>query len=103
MSAKRPQPMSAAAIDAAWRNLTVAAADRSARSDTIKERLATERREEKKIDRRTLRKTGRTQQVNIRLRQATRDDIQRLSETHGWLIGEVIEHAIEALKAQMQR
>lgn len=88
-------------IASAWRNMVEAAGEPTTRIAGLKNRLAEERREPAKIDGRSLRKTGRTLQVNVRMKQGTKASIERIASSRNWLIGEVIEHAVAALEAQI--
>ena len=82
---------------AAWARLVEQAKEAPPRTMTVGEHLRDEKRQPQKVDGRSLRKTGRTEQFNVRLRAGTKQEVQRLAEAHGWLIGEVIEHAVVAL------
>ena len=59
--------------------------------------ISLEKKALKKIDGRSLRKTGRTQQFNARVKASTKREIQHIAKSQGWLIGEAIEHAVAAL------
>ena len=88
---------------AAWARLVEQAKEPPARTMTVGEHLRDEQRQPKKVDRRSLRKTGRTEQFNVRLKSATKQEIQRLADDNGWLIGEAIEHAVAALNEKLTR
>lgn len=88
-------------IQMKWQRLVATSGGDVPRGSSATERLASERREQKKVDGRTLRKTGRTHQVNVRLKQETKDAIQRVAAAKNWLIGEVIEHAVALLESQL--
>ena len=103
MAMKKQTSISDHATDAAWRNLVELAGDLAATRGSLKSRIATERRTDKKLDGRSLRRTGRTVQQNVRLRLETTAEIKNIAEAQGWLVGEVIEQAIEALKVQLQK
>ena len=103
MATKNHTSLSDQATDAAWRNLIELAGDPAATRGSLESRIATERRTDKKLDGRSLRRTGRTVQQNVRLRLETTAEIKTIAEAQGWLVGEVIEQAIEALKAQLQK
>jgi len=49
------------------------------------------------LDGRSLRATGRTLQLNIKATAKTKADILRLAKQQGWLVSEVVEHAVAAL------
>lgn len=73
------------------------------RAPSVIEQLSGGKREGPKVDGRSLRKTGRTEQFNVRLRSETKQDIQALADSNGWLIAEVIEKALEALREKLSR
>lgn len=99
MSDKPTRP-GAMDVEAGWRRLQqLGGSDR--RGPDVKDRLAAEKRAAKKIDRRTLRRTGRTEQFNVRLKQETKDAILRLAEANNWLNGEVVERAIALLEQHL--
>jgi predicted transcriptional regulator len=47
--------------------------------------------------------SGRTAQLNVRVSQELRDDIDRLATEHGLLIAEIIEQAVAAWKEKVNR
>ena len=49
------------------------------------------------LDGRSLRATGRTLQLNIKATVRTKADILRIAKQQGWLVSEVVEHAVAAL------
>lgn len=49
------------------------------------------------LDGRSLRATGRTLQLNIKATVKTKVDILRIAREQGWLVSEVVEHAVAAL------
>jgi len=49
------------------------------------------------LDGRSLRATGRTLQLNIKATARTKADILRIAKEQGWLVSEVVEHAVAAL------
>ena len=49
------------------------------------------------LDGRSLRATGRTLQLNIKATAKTKTDILRIAKQQGWLVSEVVEHAVAAL------
>lgn len=53
---------------------------------------------EQKLDRRSLRRTGRTEQLNVRVKAETKQTIHAIAEQNGLKIAQVIERAIEALE-----
>lgn len=69
---------------------------RQSKGATVRERLELEDQDIGKIDRR---KSGRVHQMNLRVSDATREDFRTLCADTGWIPAEVLEHAIEALKA----
>lgn len=101
MSIKKPPIVDPDDIQAKWQRIINASGGEVRQAPALKDRLAAEKRDEKKVDGRTLRRTGRTQQVNIRLKQQTKDSIQRIATAQDWLIGEVIEHAVTLLEAHL--
>ena len=46
-------------------------------------------------------KTGRTAQLNCRVMPAIFSKVYKIADRHGWLVGETVEHAIEALERDM--
>jgi hypothetical protein len=52
------------------------------------------------LDGRSLRATGRTMQMNVKVTAATKGEILRLAQERGQLVAEVIEDAIAALTLQ---
>ena len=89
-------------IKSAWSQLVEIAKSGENRTRSVDEHVKAERAELKKIDGRTLRKTGRTDQLNVRVAAETKAEIQALANAHDWLIGEVIEKAVAALKREMR-
>lgn len=55
------------------------------------------------VDGRSLRATGRTAHLNLKATAETREHIVRIAQEQGWLMAEVIEHAIRALNEQLDR
>ncbi len=51
------------------------------------------------LRRRTRPKTGRVHQLNVKLTRETIEYVYDLADTRGWIVAEVIEHALELLKA----
>jgi len=51
------------------------------------------------VRRRARRKTGRVHQLNVKLTRETIEYVYDLADTRGWIVAEVIEHALEVLKA----
>ena len=49
------------------------------------------------LDGRSLRATGRILQLNIKATAKTKMDILRIAKQQGWLVSEVVEHAVAAL------
>jgi|GEM_PF-1843574 len=54
------------------------------------------------LRRRTRPKTGRVHQLNVKLTRETIEYVYDLADTRGWIVAEVIEHALELLKAAPQ-
>ncbi len=44
------------------------------------------------------RRTGRNIQLNLKVDRETADRLYRLADEHGWVLGETLEHALEALE-----
>lgn len=44
------------------------------------------------------RRTGRNIQLNLKVDRETADRLYRLADRHGWVLGETLEHALEALE-----
>ena len=89
-------------IKTAWGRLIDIARSGEARTKSADQHIKIEREEARKVDGRTLQKTGRTEQLNVRVRAETKAEIQALANAHGWLIAEVIEKAVSSLKARME-
>jgi hypothetical protein len=47
------------------------------------------------------RRTGRNMQLNIKATQGTVDLFYRLTDSQGWVLGETLEHALEALEREL--
>ena len=47
------------------------------------------------------RRTGRNIQLNIKVSQATADELYRLADEQDWVLGETLEYALEALRAKL--
>jgi hypothetical protein len=45
------------------------------------------------------RRTGRNIQLNLKVDRETADLLYRLADQHGWVLGETLRHALEALDA----
>lgn len=58
---------------------------------------AAEPEQEPVLDGRSLRATGRVLQLNIKATAKTKADILRIARQQGWLVSEVVEHAVAAL------
>jgi len=69
---------------------------RKSKGATVRERMELEDQDISKVDKR---KSGRVHQMNLRVSDATREDFKRLCDETGWIPAEVLEHAIDALKA----
>ena len=89
-------------IDVAWARLVEMAKTGTPRTKSVDAQIQAEQAGAKKVDGRTLRKTGRTEQLNVRVAAETKAEIQALAGANDWLIGEVIERAVIALKAQLE-
>ena len=48
-------------------------------------------------------RTGRNIQLNVKVRQETLDSFYEISDQEGWVLGETLEHALEALKRELAR
>ncbi len=46
-------------------------------------------------------RTGRNIQLNVKVRQETLDSLYELSDQQGWVLGETLEHALEALRREL--
>ena len=57
--------------------------------------------EAKPFRRRGRRRTGRTVQFNMKVTQATSDRFVRLADAHGWVFGEMLERALDALEREL--
>jgi hypothetical protein len=44
------------------------------------------------------RRTGRNIQLNLKVDQGTADRLYRIADQHGWVLGETLEYALEALE-----
>ena len=86
-----------------WARLVADTRGAPTRSLSAESYVAASKRPQPKVDGRSLRKTGRTEQFNVRLKADTKLAIQRLADENDWLIGEVIEHAIAALTVQLHK
>ena len=47
-------------------------------------------------------KTGRTAGLNCRVRPATLDKVYQIADEQGWLVGETVERAVQALERELQ-
>lgn len=84
-----------------WARLVAETRGTPTRALTADDYVAGGKRSQTKVDGRSLRKTGRTEQFNVRLKADTKRAIQQLADENDWLIGEVIEHAVAALTAKL--
>jgi len=48
-------------------------------------------------------RTGRNIQLNVKVRQETLDSFYEISDQEGWVLGETLERALEALKRNLAR
>ena len=87
---------------ASWEQLKAAVDNGSSRSTSVATQLRQEKHEQKKVDGRTLRRTGRTEQFNFRVKGGTKQEIESIARENGWLIAETLERAIEALCEKLQ-
>lgn len=87
----------------AWARVIETAAAPPSRTLGVGDHLLREKQHPKRVDGRSLRKTGRTEQFNVRVKAETKQEIQRLSDANDWLIGEVIEQAVSALSEKLKR
>ena len=69
---------------------------RKSKGAMVRDRLELEDQDISKVDRR---KSGRVHQMNLRVSSATREHFRALCAETGWIPAEVLEHALEALKA----
>lgn len=46
-------------------------------------------------------RTGRNIQINMKVRQETLDRLYKITDTHGWVLGETLENALTALEEKM--
>jgi hypothetical protein len=92
----------AEATEAAWARLVAKTGATPPRTPTVAGHLAGDS-PDKKIDGRSLRKTGRTEQFNVRVKAETRRTIQSLADANDWLIAEVIERAVAALEEKLAK
>ena len=101
MTKKRPELDDS--TSRAWARLVAETGTASHRAPSVAEQLNYNKREDPKVDGRSLRKTGRTEQFNVRLRVETKQHIQDVAEANKWLIAEVIERALAALDEKLKR
>jgi hypothetical protein len=47
-------------------------------------------------------RTGRNVQFNVKASQETVDAFYKISDSKGWVLGETLEHALEALQRELQ-
>ena len=67
------------------------------------ERMAAEKRAMRSNDVRRLRTSGRTEQLNLRVSRAFKDDLYALSKKTGLTLGALVERGVEKLKAELER
>lgn len=48
-------------------------------------------------------RTGRNVQLNLKVRQEAVDAFYKLADEHSWVLGEAFEHAIDALRRELQK
>ena len=75
---------------------------RKTKGASVADRLQLERQELAKLDGRSLRATGRTEQLNLRLTAETKDKIQAIATEKSMKLAEVIERAIAALERELK-
>ena len=68
---------------------------------SARDRAKAEREEIEKIDRRSERKTGRTEQFAVRIKLETKTEIYAYAKTHTMTVGETIERAMAALQKEI--
>lgn len=66
------------------------------------ERLAAEKRAMRPNDARRLRGSGRTEQLNLRVTRAFKDQLYVLSKKTGLTLGALVERGVEKLKAELE-
>ena len=66
---------------------------------TVAERTTLESPKTQKIDRRTLRRTGRTELLSVRVTAELKAEVHALAAADNLLVAEVIEQALAALQA----
>ena len=66
------------------------------------DRLAAEKRAMRPNDARRLRGTGRTEQLNLRVTRAFKDELYVLSKKTGLTLGALVELGVEKLKAEVE-
>ena len=66
------------------------------------ERLAAEKRAMRPNDARRLRGTGRTEQLNLRVTRAFKDQLYVLSKKTGLTLGALVERGVEKLKGEIE-
>jgi hypothetical protein len=69
----------------------------------VADRMAAEKRAMKPNDGRRLRTSGRTEQLNLRVRRAFKDDLYALSKKTGLTLGALVERGVEKLKGELDR
>ena len=70
---------------------------RKTKGATVSERIAGETATHLKVDRRTLRRTGRDQQLAVRVTEKTKADYVAYAERHEILLAEVLERGLAVL------
>lgn len=48
-------------------------------------------------------RTGRSLQLNAKVTEKTLDDVYNISDEQGWVLGETIERAMDALKRELEK
>jgi hypothetical protein len=49
------------------------------------------------------RRTGRNIQLNLKVDRETRDSLYRLADAHGWVLGEAVKNALQALEERLDK
>lgn len=76
---------------------------RQVAGSSVAERLKAEKRAMRPNDVRRLRATGRTEQLNLRVSRAFKDELYALSKQTGLTLGALIERAVEKLQSDIKR
>ena len=52
---------------------------------------------------RRIHRTGRSEQLNLKVRQIDKQTLYELADQKGWVLGETFQHALEALRRELAR